>query len=407
MSAIRNIEKEAKFVNEMFPNIDYLFIIELLKECRSVDEVIEQIHSGNQSDKWEKSKNDQKKIVQTQSQQVESDSTQTNNSTTSENQLQPSITSKEISKHNYQASMLNNDKNTNENKQTQFSSSEISVQIEKQYQPQLQISDTNDNVFTSDINPPKSISFNHNTIQQPSNNQTILTLPKCLQGIKPNMSRFGSFAGPINTSNQNTNLTLNYSSSSSTSSLNLYTSPPSSYNSASTKISLSSEENKFESFQSIITKDATTQLNTYDDPNPSSIDGIGYGIDSMNDINRENDGESGHQIKYRNLQNPGYSRYQTTYLPIMQPQQMQQLQQQQQLQLQQQQMFQQQQQQLMMQMQTPNFQPLSQQQQQTQQVFSPQYMPPDPKFMVTQQQMVSQFNLAMPQNSQENVVGNK
>lgn len=483
MSAIRNINQEAKQVSEMFPDVDHLVIIELLKECRSVDDAIEQILKGTESAKWRRSQKNQKKSVQIASHPTESISSQSNinsNSFSSNNSISHHaniiesdnspkyVQSSDKSNFNISKNISQNSNNTiqnisynnydnsintvrNDTFNNQIPQSGSNIQIVQQKQSAQ--SDLNEDSFTSVINAPSTILQNeyHNAKKSQSsiiphptpysfdsvvssssqnqknesreiNNDIILTLPKDLQNIKPNISRFGSFAGPVNISSHNTNLSINYSSSSSTSSLNLYTSPPSSYNSASTKISLSSEENKFESFQPIITKDVTTQLNTYDDQNNGSIGGIGYGIESLNDLNsRDNkssvgpNGETVHQVKYRNLQFPGYSQYQMQYSPFQvqqQAQQIQQIQQQQQFQLQQQKLYQQQQQNIIMQMQLPNFQTFnpqqSQQQQSQQQIFLPQYMPPDPKFMQTQQQMVSQYNLHMPQQiSQENVVENK
>lgn len=389
MSSIRDIDQDAKRINEMFPDTDYLVIIELLKKYQSINDVIEQIN-GNRNGE---SKENQKISVQNQTAESESN-IQTNNSsiTTSKtkNQTQTNKANIVIQKNDQQANNLdfginflnNNNFNSTNNENKQSQDNQIS-QNSLSFQAPLSFDST-----PQSNNQALQLSETDKQNQQ----QPILTLPKYLQNIKPNMLRFGSFAGPINPVNQNSNLTLNYSSSSSTSSLSLYTSPPSSYNSAaSTKISLSSEENKFESFQPIITKDVTTQLDINDEQDSTSIDG-------MNDLNRENNGE----VKYLNLQNPGYSRYQNPYSDIPQPLNHIQI-----MQFQQQQMLQQQQQHIMMQMRTPDFQPQGQQPQ-TQQIFSPQYMPPDPKFMVTQQQMVSQFNLAMPQQvSQENVVGNK
>lgn len=460
MSTIRNISQEAKHVNEMFPDIDYSVIVELLNECRSVDDVIEQILSGNKSIKWKKSKNSQKK--QAQPQQLE----QNSHNTTSNNNLIPptpkisnhpqlskqavTITPKHASqgininlknsKNNNNDKQFKSNKNINDTNKTSLTMPEISAQIKQDVQS-LQSYDYIDDSFTSVINPTETLHYDQNFVQQIPNDQIfqkqfnyqnqdsfgsvldpnnqssqqqqskiieqknypVLTLPKDLLYIHPNMSRFGSFAGPITSNIQTVNSTLNYSSSNSAPNKNLYTSPPLSYNSASPKISLSSEENRFESFQSVITKDATTQLNNFENPISGSINENKYNIDNANDLNRKNSAEVIHQVKYQDLQYPGYSQYQMPYSPIYTQSYAQQIQPQPQLhQFQQQQIFQQQQ----LMMQNSNYQSLSQAQ--PQQVLSHQYAPSNPKFVTTQQQMASQYNFTMPyQKSQGNVVGNK
>ncbi|OHT06741.1 hypothetical protein TRFO_05408 [Tritrichomonas foetus] len=440
MSSSRHFEQEAQNIKEMFPDIDYQVVIELLHECRSVDDAIERILTGDAAVKWKKSKSNRKGRPQNnftppeQNHNNLSSPPKSNNSAAKRQETNisnktgsPNSTFSHNSNPNSNHSNVNNriqnrrnDSNSSNEQYLQHLQQNISpVQnppilptqiISPMYQQVAQIpSQTesfssvlhshpteqhlNQNDFPSfhqtshfsnqkppntsyepplkpSLKPSYEISYEqprqmyqfHSVVHQnidvmgqipPQNNMTppnpinnlyaqvpitfnnisnnsdncnnthkdvTLTLPKELENIKPNMNRFGSFAGPV---------------------VNI-TSPPSSSSSASTRISISAEENQFESFSSIITKDVPTQL-TSEDPN--------------------NSGNS-RQVRYKNAQFPGQYPYQvySTYGQRATD--------------------------------APYYGQYTGQYG-GQQV--PQFMPPDPKFMQPQQQMMSQFYSYMPQ----------
>ena len=365
MEANRNIEQEVQIVQEMFPDSDRLIIIDLLHECRSCDDAIERILSGDVSIQWKKSKSEPKPAQQNNQQSFPKNTANgqqkkgngysrskfyqqnANNQHSYEQNKNPKF--QRNSQYNiYELPKQNNFQNKNRNnhiKQPHQDAQNMIIQNQSVFQinsssnnvlqqpkfevfssvlnlSQDEMAPTNDsipsdNFISNDFTPSSSPVYEFDSVIN-KENKVRLTLPKDLENIKPDLNKFGSFAGPIPITH----------------------SPSSSSTSSSTKITISQEENRFESFSSIITKDVPTQLNT-EDQNPT---------------------HSSQHIQYQNAHFPGMYPYQTFngYNP--------------------------------------------QNHQYTQQFYQfnnqiPQYMQVDPKFMQPQHNMMSQYYSYMPQNT--------
>lgn len=274
MNEIRDYDKEAIFIKKKFPHSDLFLILNLLKQSKTIDEVIQQIVDFDQNSN--NSPNHNMPTCQDNSNKSHSLPEEPSGC-----QIPSSI------------SLLHG------GNQKYRNSPEIEFQpCDNHHTSQAALAPSTNNESQSDQTdfssklPPASNS-QRKPLKYPTQLHPVLTLPKEFKDVRPNINRFGSFGGPTpsSTSNQTTHTynyrNQHYSSSSSTSSFSLYTSPPSSYNQClPTTISLSSEENQFESFQHILKKDVPTQLNNIEQGSNGRSEFLGFG-DENNNFNGE------------------------------------------------------------------------------------------------------------------------